>query len=92
MARTLTIKSKQFDCLYAGVGFKAMLKAQIFDKRPLSIIAPEVEGGNVIEYDDDDGDHKKFENYTKLMRMDRIDDDTVVIMLECTGTEVQDDD
>lgn len=91
MARTLTIKDKQFECLYAGVGYRAMLKAQIFDKRPLSLIAPDVEGGDVIEYDDD-GSHKKFENYTRLIRVDRIDDDTVVIMLECTDTEVQDDD
>ena len=81
MARQLTINSKTFNCDYAGVGYRGYLKAQILDNRKLSEIAPEVEGSPAITYTDEEGT-TEFANFTRLMRLERIDDDAVVLMLE----------
>ena len=80
MPKKLTINRKQFDCDYAGIGYMAWLKAQIHDERPLSEIAPEVEWADLITLEDDTGT-TDFAGYTQLMRIERIDDVAVVIML-----------
>ena len=86
MPKKLTINQKQFDADYAGIGYMGYLKAQILDGRPLSEIAPEAEGSDVILWDGDDRP-VEFDGYTRLMRIERIDDVAVVIMLEHVETE-----
>ena len=80
MQTTLTINGKTFDADYAGVGYRGWLKGQIHDERPLSEIAPEVEGSEQIVLDEDSV-RTEFDNFTRLMRIERIDDVAVVIML-----------
>ena len=80
MQTTLTINQKQFDADYAGVGYRGWLKAQIHDTRMLSEIAPEVEGSEIITLEDNTGT-TTFTGYTQLMRIEWIDDVSVVIML-----------
>ena len=80
MQTTLTINGKTFDADYAGVGYRGWLKGQIHDERPLSEIAPEVECSAQIILEEDSG-RTEFTNFTRLMRIERIDDVAVVIML-----------
>ena len=80
MTKKLVINDKWFNADYAGIGYLGMLKAQIHDERPLSEIAPDVEGSRKIQLIDGD-DSRDFDGFTKLMRIERIDDIAVVILL-----------
>lgn len=79
--RTIEINSREYRADYAGVGYRGYLKAQILDDRKLSVIAQEVEGSVSITYTDEEGT-TEFTNFTRLMRLERIDDEAVVLMLE----------
>ena len=89
MAKTLTIKGKTFEADYAGVGYRGMLKAQVYDKRPLSEIAPEVEFGEVITCTEDDHTDT-FTGYITLNRIERNDAVTVIILLAREPVEIDD--
>ena len=89
--KTLSIKGKAFEALYAGIGYMARLKSQIFDERPLSEIAPEIEGAEQIVLAEDGEQIGLFEGYTQLIRIERVDNESVGFILakpEATNGEV----
>ena len=86
MSKTVTIRDKTWNAEYCGVGYKFMLKAQSYDPRPLSQIAPDLEGAEQIFFADDDGEHE-FGGFTQLMRVERVDENAVCFLLDRRVTE-----
>lgn len=71
----IQFQNKTFDADFCGVGYRGRLILQVHDERPLSEIAPEIEGcPDIAVLDDDDKEQKHYENFTQLMRIERIDD------------------
>lgn len=82
MPRTVTTsKEKTYQVDYCGVGYMGYLKTQIRDSRLVGEIAPEFEGLETVTYRDGE-EETTFEGYTRLRRADRIDDVSVVILME----------
>lgn len=66
---------KTYDADFCGVGYRGRLILQVHDGRLLSEIAPEIEGcHDIAVLDDDDKEQEHYENFTQLMRIERIDD------------------
>lgn len=78
---TLMINQKNFEAEHAGIGYLGMIKAELFDRRALSVIAPEIEGSEIIIKTEDGEETGVFEGYTRLMRIFRVDDEVVSILL-----------
>lgn len=81
MLKKLQIKNTLYDADYAGVGYNAWLKAQIYDSRQLSLVAPDVENAEEIILTDGEKT-EAFEGYTKLVQIQRVNDEVVMFMLE----------
>lgn len=80
--KSLVIGAKTWTADYAGIGYMGMLKAQIHDKRNISIIAPEIEGAaTIILTEDGRQEYTQFDNYTQIVRIERIDENSVCILL-----------
>ena len=80
MQKTLTINQVTYEADYAGIGYMGYLKAQIHDERPLSEIAPEIEWADLITLEDNTGT-TDFKGYTQLVRIERVDEHSVMFML-----------
>lgn len=80
MQKTLTINRVTYEADYAGIGYMGYLKAQIHDERPLSEIAPEIEWADLITLEDNTGT-TDFKGYTQLVRIERVDEHSVMFML-----------
>lgn len=83
MKQITTSRNKTYAVDYCGIGYLGMLKTQIQDARPLGEIAPEFDGLESVEYTPDTQGEETFTflGYSRLMRADRIDDQSVVIIL-----------
>lgn len=84
MKQIRTSRDKVYDAEYCGVGYLSMLKMQIYDTRPLSVIAPEFEDLDKVIFVKGDRE-RTFHNYKRLMRIERIDERAVVIILQQEG-------
>lgn len=85
---TLTINQKNFEAEHAGIGYMNMLKAELFDSRALSVIAPEIEGSEEIIKTENGEQTGLFEGYTKLMRIFRVDNEVISILLAKPEEEI----
>ena len=74
------IREKTYDADYAGVGYLGFLKMQLKDERLLSEIVPEVEGAEEI-IRIADGRERVYTGFTQLIRVERIDEGSVVLLL-----------
>lgn len=87
MRTILTSRGKTYPVDYCGIGYMAMLKMQIKDSRPLGEIAPELDGLEWLEYTDNQQEPVRFEGYTKQKRVEWVDDQSVVILLDKEATD-----
>lgn len=81
MKQIRTSRDKTYDAEYCGVGYLSMLKMQIYDTRPLSVLAQEFEGLDEVIFVKGEQE-RTFHNYKILMRIERIDERAVVIILQ----------
>lgn len=88
--RTITLYDKElnvmstFDVDYAGISMMGFFKAQLVDDRPLSVLAPLVEGVETVLYNED-GEEQTFEGYSVLNRMEKADEGHAIIFLAKEG-------
>ena len=78
--RTITLNDNTFSVDYAGISMMGLFKAQLVDDRPLSVLAPLVEGAETVLYSED-GAEQTFEGYSVLNRMEKVDDNHAIIFL-----------
>lgn len=81
MDKTIRIREKTWNADYCGVGYSAMLKAQIYDPRPLSQIALDLEGADQVFFFDGETE-REFGGFTRLMRVERVDENAVCFLLD----------
>lgn len=86
--KKVTIKNRTYDADYAGVGYLDMLKMQVKDTRLLSVIAPDMEGADHVAVEDGDT-AREYDGYTILNRIERIDQDSGVVILAKEGGDTQ---
>lgn len=79
--KTITIGEKTWTADYAGIGYLGYVKAQIHDGRTLGAVAPELEGAEQVILTEDGEQTGLFEGYTRLMRIERVDDTAVCFLL-----------
>lgn len=80
-AKTIRIREKTWNAEYCGIGYEAMLKFQIYDPRPLSQIAPDIEGAFDLIWFDGETEHT-FGGFTRLQRIERRDASAVDVLLD----------
>lgn len=78
----IQIKNKRLAVDYCGVGWLGLLKFQVIDDRPLSEIAPDVEGAETIEVYDNGQKTETYEGFTQMTRIERIDYNHRVVVLQ----------
>ena len=78
--RTITLNDNTFPVDYAGISMMGLFKAQLADDRPLSVLAPLVEGAETVLYSED-GEEQIFEGYSVLNRMEKVDENHAIIFL-----------
>ena len=78
--RAITLNEHTFPVDYAGISMMGLFKAQIVDDRLLSVLAPLVEGAETVVYREE-GDEQRFEGYTVLNRMEKVDENHAIIFL-----------
>lgn len=74
-----------YAAMYAGISLNGCFKAQIYDTRRLPAIAAELDAQARLEvYNDASGETPSeiFEGYTKLIRIESVDAETTMIMLD----------
>lgn len=84
MKQIRTSRDKTYDAEYCGVGYLSMLKMQIYDVRSLSVLAQEFDGLDEVIFVKGEQE-RTFHNYKRLMRIERIDERAVVIILQQEG-------
>lgn len=81
--RSIKVGNMVFRVMYAGVSpFTDRFKTQIyFEAMSIGVIASELDGNTGILYTDGDT-QKTFEGYSHLIKIEYVDSETVVAILE----------
>lgn len=87
MRKIRTSRDMEYPVDYCGIGYEGMLKMQIKDSRPLGEIAPEFEGLDSVIYTKDEDEPHTFDGFTRLNRLEWVDDHDVVVILAKPQTE-----
>ena len=74
------IREKTYDADYAGIGYLGFFKMQLKDGRPLSLIAPEVEGAETITVIAE-GKELIYTGFTELVQIGWVDNESVILVL-----------
>ena len=81
MRKLRTSKGNEYSVDYCGIGYLGMLKMQVHDSRPLGEIAPEFDGLESVVYTDEGEEPEAFEGFSKLNRLEWVDDNSVIVIL-----------